>query len=895
MTSIRFRILLALLIAGFVPVILILALLQTFSVQALRDSQYDQIEELTVAVAKKIEAYMVGSNADLRGLATNPIVYESIENLGGIEREVALQRKREWFSRIVENYDQFNDIILYTCDGFYVTSKRERDKGYRDGTTWLKKAAGGESVLSPPLVVEEAGLEETPKLEMLYYKPVVGDSEGSPAYVIKASFDFSLIWKALGEARVGTTRFLLVDARRNILFGENNAKVLKTKFDPGFALKASRGEVEDAILVQHTFRPAEDHDLVWTLVGLKSKDDAYDLADEATKHTIVAGLTSMVAAAFISLWLAGRLTSPVTQVSQAARRVAKGQLNTHIPEIGPDEMRQLARDFNQMVNELKEHRGKLESLVQERTSNLRESQEQLSDLMAQLRASYDSTQEAILVVKMDGCVLTANRRFYELFGIDPNFDLGEEALEAKVRACFAEDERFNTHWRHCNDSFSVVEEEEWELVKPKEMVVSVYSAPVKNASDVTFARLWMFRDLTEQRQLENGLRQAQKMEAIGRLAGGVAHDFNNLLTGIIGNLSLVQMDEQTDQKQVEKLVASAKHAGQRAAELVKQLLGFSRQSHLKLQRCQINEIAEEVRDLLVHSIDPGIQIVLELDENLWTICADPNQVQQVMMNMAVNAKDAIGDNKGRMRISTSNLEIDEFHASLVNDATPGDYVRISVEDTGAGMNLEVKSKIFEPFFTTKEQGKGTGLGLATSYGIIQQHGGWISCESQEGVGTIFHIYLPRGVIDDMAVESEKNEEPVQGGTETVLLVDDELVVRMVGEGVLKHHGYKVVPVQDGEEALAKVEELGSEIGVIMLDLTMPKLSGRETFRRLRAGDAPHIPVVVCSGYLVDLDEFARETGARPEGFVQKPYDSSELARTLRRVLDATAANKEIFA
>ena len=243
-----------------------------------------------------------------------------------------------------------------------------------------------------------------------------------------------------------------------------------------------------------------------------------------------------------------------------------------------------------MVGELREHREGLESLVQERTRNLRESQEQLSDLTAQLRASYDSTQEAILVVKTDGKILTANRRLCELFGIDDPKKIGDAALEAKIADCFLEKERFGNHWRRCNDSLSLVEEDEWSVVKPEEMVVTIYSAPVKNASSVDVrADCGCFRDMTEQRQLENGLRQAQKMEAVGRLAGGVAHDFNNLLTGIIGNLSLVEMNQEVSQDKMEELVASAKQAGQRAAELVKQLLGFSRQSHLKLQRCAVNE------------------------------------------------------------------------------------------------------------------------------------------------------------------------------------------------------------------------------------------------------------------------------------------------------------------
>lgn len=885
MSSIRNRVLVALVCAGLVPLLIFFTVTQTITGRAIRESEFAKVGEISDGVTRGIETIMEGAWNDLQNLRTNPTLNHA---------ESSPQAVGEEFARITQSYGYFTDIILYDLNGHVVISKPHSQTSLeRDRTLWLAAAKNGEVTVTNPEIPDD--LEDL-SLEVLYYFPVSQEENKPEKYIVKAVFDFSrAIWSILDKAAFGISgHFVLIDGNDNILCHPER-ELVQTKFeeDSGISswLNPGRGEFGDYLYVSK----AIPHDFAhtgkdWSLIAFESLNEADALVHQSSKYLLFAGACTLFLAILSGLVLSNRISSPITRLSQATRAIAKGQLRTTIPEIGPEEMKHLARDFNQMVDELKLHREGLESLVLDRTRNLRESQEQLEDLSAQLRASYDSTQEAILVVKTDGEVLAANRRFCELFGIDNAHGLTLKELEARMGDCFLEKERFGGHWNRCNESLSLVEEDEWSVVKPKELVVTIYSAPVRNASNVTFARLWMFRDMTEQRQLENGLRQAQKMEAVGRLAGGVAHDFNNLLTGIIGNLSLVEMNEEEGHPEMDRLVAAAKQAGLRAAELVKQLLGFSRLSHLKIQRCEVNGIAKEVRDLLVHSIDPRIQIVMELDKDLWDICADPNQVQQVIMNMAVNAKDAIGDAKGRVRLGTSNLEIDEFHASLVNDATPGNYVRISVEDTGSGMSPEVKSKIFEPFYTTKEQGKGTGLGLATSYGIIQQHGGWISCESEEGVGTTFHIYLARGATELLAPkEMETKKVPAKGGPETVLLVDDELVVRMVGEGVLKHHGYNIVTAGDGEEALCIIGERGDEIGVIMLDLTMPKMSGRETFRKLRAEGYPPIPVVVCSGYLVDLDEFAKETGAKPEGFVQKPYDSDDLARTLRAVLDDSHA------
>ncbi len=403
-----------------------------------------------------------------------------------------------------------------------------------------------------------------------------------------------------------------------------------------------------------------------------------------------------------------------------------------------------------------------------------------------------------------------------------------------------------------------------------------------------FARLWTFRDITDRRHLENGLRQAQKMEAVGRLAGGVAHDFNNLLQGILGNIALVEQEHGAPSGgAAAERMASARQAGQRAAQIVKQLLGFSRLSTLHLGSCRINEVVRELHNIMRHTIDPRVQVTVDLDPAVWPLQADSTQIEQVVMNMVVNSRDAMADRGGLIQVFTRNVTLTPEALGIMPEGRPGDFVRISVADNGEGIPPEVLGKIFEPFFTTKEQGKGTGLGLATSFGIVKQHGGWICCDSIQGIGTTFHIFLPRST--DVGAETEPlvkpDQGPVRGGKETILLVDDEVVVRSVAQSLLKKHGYRVITADNGEEALAVLGRMDGEIDLVMLDLTMPRLSGRDTFAAMRRGNARNIPVVICSGYMVDLDKFDEETGSRPDAFVQKPYTLEDLARTVREVLD----------
>ena len=378
------------------------------------------------------------------------------------------------------------------------------------------------------------------------------------------------------------------------------------------------------------------------------------------------------------------------------------------------------------------------------------------------------------------------------------------------------------------------------------------------------------------------------MDAIGRLTGGVAHDFNNLLTGIIGSLSLAEMDDEIHDTKMLTHIGSAKGAAERAAGIVKQLLTFSRKNKICLKECAANKLFLDVNGILAYSVDPSIEIVMELDEQDPHVTADATQIDQVLMNLCVNARDAMPAG-GRLTMSTAVVTLSASSIPKSCTVEPGDFVRWTVEDSGTGIPEAIREKIFEPFFTTKEQGKGTGLGLATSYGIIQQHGGWIECHSEVGKGTRFEVYLHKCQVTETV--KKKDHATIKGGTETILIVDDEAIVRVVAEGILRRQGYRIIAAQDGKEALEAVARDPEGIDLIMLDLTMPKLSGKDTFRELRSGKFPHIPVVICSGYLVELDDFEHETGSIPEGVVQKPYEVSFLASEVRSLLDKFAGRQ----
>jgi two-component system, cell cycle sensor histidine kinase and response regulator CckA len=394
-------------------------------------------------------------------------------------------------------------------------------------------------------------------------------------------------------------------------------------------------------------------------------------------------------------------------------------------------------------------------------------------------------------------------------------------------------------------------------------------------------------DVTEHRLLEEQLRQAQKMEAVGQLAGGVAHDFNNLLTVIIGCNELLHKYVPDDEHALE-LMAEIKRASQRATGLTQQLLAFSRKAVIAPRVLNLNDVVREIAKMLRRLIGEDVALETKLAAELSFVHADRGQLEQVLMNLAVNSRDAMPTG-GRLTIETGTVPLDEIYTRTHPNVRPGNYVLLAVTDTGCGMSREVQARIFEPFFTTKEQGKGTGLGLATVYGIVQQAGGHMAVHSEVGRGTCFKIYLPGVEAKQPSADVSSTRQPVVGGHETILLVEDEASVRAYARRVLQLGGYTVLEAGNGLEALQKVTAHAGQIDLLLTDVVMPGFSGRELAERL-AKIYPAMKVLFVSGYTNDA--VVRHGIQQAEmQFLEKPFDLDALKQKVREVLDLHHAAK----
>jgi two-component system cell cycle sensor histidine kinase/response regulator CckA len=390
------------------------------------------------------------------------------------------------------------------------------------------------------------------------------------------------------------------------------------------------------------------------------------------------------------------------------------------------------------------------------------------------------------------------------------------------------------------------------------------------------------RDMSERRRLEQQLQQAQKFEAIGQMAGGIAHDFNNVIGAILGWAELGEEQATSNGDPLSNYFKKIHSQCDRVTALIRQLLAFARKQILEPQTLNLNQTVTDVLNLLDNVIGKDIEIRTTLVENLRGVRADPTQIEQVLMNLCINARDAMPKG-GRLVIETRNVELSP------PGRPSGKYAELRVSDTGIGMDAAVQARMFEPFFTTKGTGKGTGLGLATVYGIVNQHGGFIEVESKPGCGSTFHILLP---MNEAPVKSEisyhiMEDKPVRGGTETILIADDHEGIREMAQAVLQSLGYKIMLATDGEEAVATFAAHRDEIALVMLDVIMPRRNGPEAYAAITAMK-PGVSVLFVTGYSNELPALA-EIVERGVAVLRKPYSPSALSRRVREVLDRAAA------
>ncbi|RMG54104.1 MAG: response regulator [Acidobacteria bacterium] len=388
------------------------------------------------------------------------------------------------------------------------------------------------------------------------------------------------------------------------------------------------------------------------------------------------------------------------------------------------------------------------------------------------------------------------------------------------------------------------------------------------------------RDISAEKRLEAQLLQAQKLESLGTLVGGIAHDFNNMLTAILGYAQLLLGQANQEDRFYEHL-QQIEVLSQRAADVVQQLLTFSREGTSRQRRLLLHPLLKEIGKLLQRMIPENIEVEMHLAAEDLAIEADPTQLQQVVMNLVVNARDAMPEG-GQLRIETARVKLDESFCRAHPNLRPGDYVRLRVSDTGVGIPPDIQRRIFDPFFTTKEAGKGTGLGLPVVYGIVKNHGGAVEVESEVGRGTTIALYFP--LVEKPAEVERASSAEVKGGSETILLVEDEPTVLELARAALEHYGYQVLTAQNGVEAIATYRDHGSEIALVILDVVMPKLGGRETFRELQRID-PGVKAILASGYDTSESLVNELLQSGVCGLVRKPYQIQELAQAVRQVLD----------
>ncbi|MBC7789200.1 MAG: PAS domain-containing protein, partial [Anaerolineae bacterium] len=524
------------------------------------------------------------------------------------------------------------------------------------------------------------------------------------------------------------------------------------------------------------------------------------------------------------------------------------------------------------------------AIAQKRTEDLerevlerKKAQEALSKSESLNRHLIEHLPHRIIVKDRDSVVRFCNANYAKDLGLPLEKVIGTDAFafyQHDIAAAYNADDRW------VMDRGTLKDVEEPYQVDGQERWVHTVKVPYRDDNGDIIGVLVVFEDITERKRLEEQFRQSHKMEAMGRLAGGVAHDFNNLLTVILGNSELLLAELEADDPRHAD-IAEIQKAGTSAAGLTRQLLAFSRKQIIEPALLDLNAVVRELLAMLGRVIGEDVKVVLGSGPEATLVKADRGQVEQIVMNLAVNARDAM-PRGGTLTIETANVDLDEHYANMHLSAKPGSYVVLTVTDTGTGMTPEVRARLFEPFFTTKEVGKGTGLGLATVHGVVTGNGGSVEVSSEVGKGTSFKVYFPRAEAVQPVIEAKPRVARQRTGAETILVVDDAEALREMTSRMLQRLGYTVLAASSAEEALA-IFASNTSIDVLLTDVVMPGASGPELSKQL-VEQRPALRVIYMSGYTEDA---IVQHGVLNPGIalLHKPFTSEALGRKIREVLD----------
>ena len=613
------------------------------------------------------------------------------------------------------------------------------------------------------------------------------------------------------------------------------------------------------------------------------------------------GVTGIVlgGGVFLAAYLIGGwVLKPASSVMKGTTAVLRGvPPDTQSAEWLPSDFCKLRCDINMIFAKQRQALNAAEQHATQTAQRLLNAERLLREAFTALQGLFAASDEGVAVIDAQGSIIASNGRLDAFLGKPVEEIAGRDA--SRLVAAFAErfaDGKAAAEWLQSVASNLDGQDQMTPMITADgEGVFSIRTVPMRTDAGEIVGRIWVVKDHSQLRVLEKQLRESQKLGTIGQLAGGIAHDFNNLLTTIRGNLTLAELTSPANPGAVRDRLQNATHATQRAADLVKSLLGYSRFSNGSSARKPVNlkRLMADVQQLLKHSVDSKVNIQMRAGMDDSHVLADATQVQQVMLNLCLNARDALPSDNGVIEIAVENVT---RAAKGPNGGDSSDFVMLVVRDNGHGISEENRHRIFEPFFTTKNASKGSGLGLATAQDIVREHGGWIEFDSEIGRGSEFRVYLPR------TSQLEENEDQPQenlssgnavtaplGTLTTILVVDDEAPVRSIAANMLNFLGYRVIEAADGQQMLDMCLRSGEKIDAILLDIYMPKLSGREAFKQLRAENCD-IPVVVCSGFIIDPDEFMILSQGHPPpvDIMLKPYSLDGLSKALAKAIGAPA-------
>jgi PAS domain S-box-containing protein len=742
----------------------------------------------------------------------------------------------------------------------------------------------------------------------------VYDKDGTFLGVVSVDLFLSHLSRFLQEQRIGTTGQAFIMERSGKLVACSKSRVLMVDDDPALSRRVRGVESDDPVVreaVQALTSRFEDLDALegghfldfeihgqkhllqvsslqvnpgidWLVVVSMPESDFMAGIAAQNRNTILLTLGVLVLALLIGVLVARGIIRPISLLDGASRKLTSGSHPEEIDEITCFvEVRNLTRSFNLMSRKLF---GSIQMLNNELAERKR-AEEALLESEEMQRKLLQTVPDLIIRTDLESTITFVNEMAFP--GLE---NLPEASISGKnIFSFIAEHDRP----RAMEDAWARLEKnigpQEYQLQFNNSVIdAEVNGAVILDKDSRPAGMVYVIRDITERRhaeqereRLQAQLLQAQKMESIGILAGGVAHDFNNLLHAMRGHIELLLQSKTEDHPDARRLQNVTKSID-RGTQLVRQLLLFGRKAGSRRVRVDLNQEVEGMGRMLERTIPRMVALELRLDHSVWPLFADPVQIEQVLLNLAGNAADAMPEG-GRLVLETGNMVLDAEFVRLHPGSTAGPHVLLTVTDTGCGMGKEVLDHIFDPFFTTKEVGKGTGLGLSTVYGIVKAHGGYIQCFSEPGLGTTFKVFWPAVQGNENLAEERSRETFPDGGSETVLVVDDDVQIRELTQEALEMLGYSVRMAANGEQALKIFQEHESSIDLVLLDLNMPGMGGYRCLEELLRLD-PNVKVVIASGYKANgHGKNALNSGAK--GFLGKPHQLKELAAMVRKVLD----------